>query len=69
MTLQIEDLKKLVEAKGFSVRGTAKNLIERVEENGVSSTTGVVVRPKVSYLRVVGSSPTQWTGSVLSRCV
>ena len=37
MTLQIEDLKKLVEAKGFSVRGTAKNLIERVEENGVSS--------------------------------
>jgi hypothetical protein len=31
--------------------------------------TGVVVRPEVSYLRVVGSSPTQWTGSVLSRCV
>jgi len=29
--------------------------------------TGVVVRPEVSYLRVVGSSPTQWTGSVLSR--
>jgi len=33
------------------------------------TTTGVVVRPEVSYLRVVGSFPTQWTGSVLSRCV
>jgi hypothetical protein len=31
--------------------------------------TGVVVRPEVSYLRAVGSFPTQWTGSVLSRCV
>jgi hypothetical protein len=30
-------LKKLLEAKGFPVRGTAKDLIERVEEIGVSS--------------------------------
>jgi hypothetical protein len=34
-----------------------------------ANATGVVVRPEVSYLRVVGSFPTQWTGSVPSQCV
>ena len=28
----------------------------------MGKTTGVVVWPEVSYLRVVGSFPTQWTG-------
>jgi hypothetical protein len=37
-TLQKDKLKKLLEEKGLSVRGTAKDLIERADKNGISST-------------------------------
>jgi len=36
-TLRKEELKKLLEEKGLPVRGTAKDLIKRAEENGISS--------------------------------
>ncbi len=36
-TLQKDELKKLLEEKGLPVRGTAKDLIKRAEENGISS--------------------------------
>jgi DNA topoisomerase IA len=36
-TVQKDELKKLLEEKGLPVRGTAKDLIKRAEENGISS--------------------------------
>jgi hypothetical protein len=36
-TLQKDELKKRLEEKGLPVRGTAKDLIKRAEENGISS--------------------------------
>ncbi len=36
-TLQKEELQKLLKKKGLPVRGPAKDLIKRAEENGISS--------------------------------
>jgi hypothetical protein len=42
--VQDKELRKLLEEKGLLVRGTAKDLIERAEENGISSkvTTAII---------------------------
>jgi hypothetical protein len=44
-TLRKDELKKLLEEKGLPVRGIAKDLIKRAEENGISSkvTTAKVI--------------------------
>jgi hypothetical protein len=65
---QKKETKDMLESKpefeAFSTRHGVK-----LQHIRADNATGVVVRPVVSYLRVVGLFPTQWTGSVLSRCV
>jgi len=59
---------KLQYAKSFLIVA-ASAFLSTSSISYVYYSTSIVVWPKVAYLRVVGSFPTQWTDSVLSQCV